>query len=792
MPIDVKSITFANEMQSGTSTGLIGNAFNKMTATINVNTYKLAIASVANAMEFAPSGYFSDDYLQMSGGGNAFADFNMGDTVVITGTSLNNGTYTVFSKINNYTIRLFPSLNEETSFTSYVECQTDFTSAEFYYGLIENSEAVNFYSKIDGNVMRYNKDTITTSHTSMSEMGLFSSWRLGSVTIKEISPKVSTYGQDFEIIHTFYIHPFFLEGNTLTTPNTWFSSTKCLRYVFALRTKTSSSVTTGSLYKEFALSPGNTGWLNENLNTGITNYSISNLTYTKVSDSSSLDAVMLISGDKTRVNFKINNTTNSPFSNGNTKVKVHVMNVPYGLANYFNTTTDLDDNFTFDTALNTLGSASVDGDFARCIEDFTCTYVSTSQITCQLDINLLLADCDRILNFQHQKYVIAVSVQNHTKTISNTDTVTLSVDYNDYDLQLNTENVVSEYSWDIYEHPFFDSLFMTGDDECFLQDERRSVCVVKIDATDSRFEPSLQSFNCGVRIYNTSTGEELELDGQYLNVSGNAIVNGLQYVDIEIPRTHQAMTSENFKRILIRRELAMDATDVWYYTIDFPFLVRWEDWQSNPAIPSDFFDTSLPNNGLNNDWSYFTSGNWQIQCYVKVVLSFNGDYTEYTLNRQMIPYTYESSTDWINPNINTYDSDGNDLLGNILTSEPTKVICVFEWATGTQPTIDEVEFVLRLEPTDNGGRTISTRFSSVFELTSATQWESTDASNKIVKSIDGNLYYGEAYIDNTLLQNFSSFDITARIYDIRNISNAKLMESGDIKLREDGGYKLLE
>ena len=72
-------------MQSGTSTGLIGNAFNKMTATINVNTYKLAIASVANAMEFAPSGYFSDDYLQMSGGGNAFIHTTSGSGGRITG-----------------------------------------------------------------------------------------------------------------------------------------------------------------------------------------------------------------------------------------------------------------------------------------------------------------------------------------------------------------------------------------------------------------------------------------------------------------------------------------------------------------------------------------------------------------------------------------------------------------------------------------------------------------------------------------------------------------------------------
>lgn len=793
MPINITSITIANEMHTGTSTSLIGNAFNKMTATIRVNALKLVNATSSNGVVFAPDGYGSLDYIKMENSGNAFSEFVVGDSIVVTGTAANNGTYTIIEKLNNYTIRVSSTLTNVTDNDCFIECQTDFTSLDFYYGLIENSEAINFLSKIDGQPMRYKKDVVTTSHVSMAAVGLWSSWRLGNVTVKEISPATSAYGQDFEFVHTFYIHPFFLYTNDLTTPSTWFDVTKCLRYVFAIRTQTSSAVLDGSLYKEFAIGSGNTGWINENLNTGVTNYSVSGVTFTKVSDSSSVDAVMLVTGDKTRVNFAINNATDTPFSNGNTKVKVHIINIPYDPDEFQETTTELDDNFTFDTCLNTLGSASVDGDFARCIDDFTCTYVSTSQITCQFDVNLALADYTRISGYADQKYLIAVTVQNHTKTIVNTDTVTLAVSYDDYDLQAGTDDVVTADSWLTYEHPFFENIGQDAPDECFVEDERRSICTVKIDTSTSLYAPSLRSIECGVRLYNTSTGETVSLDGQYLDVSGNPLVNGLQFVDMEIPRSHQAMTTEDFKRILIRREVGLDATDVWYYTVDFPFLVRWEDWIANPAIPTDFFDSSLEENGLNNDWSYFTVGDWQVQLYVDTTIRFNGVDTVYNLNKQIIPYTYVSSpADWINPDIISYDTSDNDLLDNILGYEDTKIVCQFEYAGTSAPTVDEVEFVLRLEPYQNGGRTISTRFSSVFELTSATQWESTGVTNKIVKSINGNIYYAEALIENSLLQNFNSFSITARIYDLRSVDNAKLLEDGEFKLQEDGDYKLLE
>lgn len=798
MPINITSISIANEMTGSFGTvALKGNLFNKCTATININAYKLIQATSSNDVQFGPTGYGALNCIKLLSGNGGFSEFDIGEEIAISGTSSNNGTCIIIEKISNNVIRTTSIFTPETSSACEIKGNYDFTALEFQYGLIENNEAINFLSKIDGNVMKYKKDTVTTSHTSMTAVGVYSSWKWHNSypTIKEISPATSSYGQDFEIIHTFYIHPLFLYNNTLTTPPTWFDSTSCLKYVFSVKCKFYPASTEGVLYKEFSLGgSGNTGWLNENYNTGITNYSISGLTFKRVSDLSTVDGVLLEAGDKTRVSFAIDNT-DSIFSNGNTKIKVHIMNVPFDTDEYIDTLTEGDVNFTFDTALNTLGSAAVNGEMSLCIDDFTCTYVSANQATVQFDVNLDPADVSRINGYDTKKYFIAVSVCDHTKSINNTDSVTLSVDYEEYAISTGEDGVVTEDTWDLFDHTKFVSQDVNAQEEAFSEDELLSVLLLKVDGNNTTYAPSLRSFEVGVRLKNTITGDSINLDRFYLDVSGNPIVNGLQFVNQSVPRGHQAMSSEVFKSILIERDLGLDATNEWYYRITFPFLVGWEDWENNTSIPTDFFDTSLENNGLNNEWAHLESADYETQVFCNVVVRMNGVDYEYNLNKIIKAYTYESNpTEWANPNIKTYDMAGNEITPYILGYDKTVVICEFEKVMPGPIGDTDFEIVMRLEPKDNGGRNVSTRLSSVFEITSATQWESYNSSNKVMRSISGSLYRGKAVIDHNQLQNYGEFDITARIYDLTAVSidGAKLQENGDFKLQENGDFKLLE
>ena len=145
MPISVGLMQIANEMTGSTgSIGLKGNIFNKCTATIAINAYKLVEASSSNSVQFAPAGYGSLDYIKIMSGSGGFAEFDIGEEILIMGTTSNNGTTIIIDKISNSLIRTTTTFTNETTTVGKIQGNYDFTSIEFQYGLVGNSEVINF------------------------------------------------------------------------------------------------------------------------------------------------------------------------------------------------------------------------------------------------------------------------------------------------------------------------------------------------------------------------------------------------------------------------------------------------------------------------------------------------------------------------------------------------------------------------------------------------------------------------------------------------------------------------
>lgn len=795
MAVQVTSITHQHELVTGTIPNITGNVFDKIVTTIQFHTQKLVDATIDNEIEFAPDGYGSLDYIEMVNGGGDFADFQIGDPIVVFG-GVNAGTYTIIGKPDNSTIQVNASLtasvaNNVIIYVNYVQ-----NACEFSYGLVENSEIPNYLSKVDGNEQMFKHDLISASFTDMTPVGSSKGWLLGKSEIKTRTMPLS-WQFGFEIKHTHYINPFFLFTQTTTSPPNYLLDSNSLRYVFKLKVKPFTSYTAGINEGEFTIYDGNTGWFNEVCNNNLTNYSVSNLTYTKVSDLSSLTGVMLTDTDETRVKFRITNNTTTPFVNGSTKFCVHIINVPFSTDDYQNTSTDLGQNFTYDRALQTVGSGAINGEFSRCVNGVTGTFINNANIDVEFDVQYLLADKTRIFGYDTRKFLIAVSICDHAKNINLTDVTTLLVDYNEFGVLLGTDNAASSTVWNLYDHPFYVSQAQIADTDCFLEDELFSVQRVKIDTTNSVYEPTLISFECGVQLKNVNTNAIVELDSINLDVSSAPIINGLAFVNQTVQRGFKVPSTDLLKRLKITRNIPLDAANQWYYDIEFPFLIGWEYWQANPLIPNDFFDIAEPNNGLNNSWHRFKLNlDFLVQLFTNVIIRFNGVDYLYNLTNNIVVNNYLDNPDWDNENIKSYDSTSTDITNNILGFEQTKVIAQYDWVgAGAAPDITEVDWVLRLEPKENGGRNISTRFSSVYAMTSDTQWLSSDTSNKIIKTKVGNTYYAEALIDNTTLQDFNEFDITSRIYDLRAGSlcavDNLLSEAGDCFITE-GGDNLIQ
>jgi len=124
----------------------------------------------------------------------------------------------------------------------------------------------------------------------------------------------------------------------------------------------------------------------------------------------------------------------------------------------------------------------------------------------------------------------------------------------------------------------------------------------------------------------------------------------------------------------------------------------------------------------------------------------------------------------------------------------TRIVASFEKLTGDIPVIDDVEIVIWIEVKEIGGISDIRRFSSVYEAGTDTWFKSVDASNKVVKAKVGSVYTGECIVDYTKLPDNAEFTIYARLYDLgtATIPNAKLLESGDLKLLENLDNKILE
>ena len=807
MAIIIDDIRISNTLNSGDCRYLAGNCFEKMTAEIDFTIsegFQVGLTGDPDGVYFGSTNYPNiPGVVELVDGSGRFKNFNIGDTIFIATVSIYIplGNYTITNKWDDNTIQI--NTTWTTNFSdddALFYLVPSFTAFDFFYGLIENNEALNFNSKLDGETQKYTVNGVSSTGPTYNflSQGNYKSWEIGSATIERTA--VTTYTVSYTIIHTFYINPWFLSTNQQGVWPTIWNANKCLKYVFSIKARPTQNDYNRQQEVEYENELGNSGWFDENLNTGYTNYSISNLSYEKLSDSSIQTGLLLTDSETTVIEFDIDNTTDSPFSNNNTKFRLSVINVPFDSTEYIDTTTKLDANFTLDAKTNTVGSAAASGEFARCLTNVQGTYVSSSKIRITARFTLTTNDFNRINAFDDKKFFICCSVANHTKTIDDTDSVTLIVDYEDYAIELGTDNAVTSSVWYFIEHPDHANNVIADsiDYDYFSEDEILSFLRIKIDATNALYSPSLEKIECGIQLYNSVTGQRVVLDNAFESVGNNNIVNGLQHVNSSQPRTFKALSTELFKNFTIERNYPIESTDIYYYDIKFPFMIAWEYWIANNNIPSAFFDQNEDNNGLNDEWQRLDNvTNWGLYMYADVTVSFNGVDSVYRLTKQFNGYDYDSNGDWINEDIKTFDSSNNNLQGNILGYADTTVVCEFEYAGSNTLTVNDVEIVMRIEPYENGGRGVSTRFSSVITMTSDTQWVSSNTSNLIVKTKTSNTFKGTAKLDYTLLQNFSNFAITARIYDLTtgastcNI-NGLLMEDGSCWITETGEDLVIE
>jgi len=826
MGIILDSISFDNEFQPSSTTWLLANIGEKITATIDFTVRADAIPDGTGnqIIRFAPANQPTANYIQ-SIGFAAFADFNIGDIIFVddsaaTAPGANAGNHTITEKISSSIIKVGTTLtaSDLTASSDSIALVTVMEAIRYNWNLIGNSETSTFNSKIDGTNQELTVDNYPSLSTPVTAMNFFGSqsYQIGGATIQRLATGSLSGSQQFQIIHTFYITPFFLSAQFQDLQNgiapNYFLNNECLKFIYRLEAGAELSNPNSFQFTQTIDVLGNTGWFDEKFNSGFTNYNVKSITYEDDITTTSVPGIQL-SSDKTRVKIVIENTTDTPFVNSSTEFTANFSYLPEFESEYQNNGKNIIENFYFDRGFQTVGSGAIAGDNfgtdEQVFESIEATFTSSSEIEVELLVSLSSAMITDIEARGRKAFALWVTTQDHTLDTADADKVALLADV------------------EVFYQDTTDAGLLTWENPVFLKHYETDPTTEGADTINGRIEDDILRYD---RFYidrggredntinitqtrqflvakNSSTGAEFILEQYFQNWSSALQVNDgsplgqytTQNFNFVQDRVFKMPTNEQRKQIQVNRRTDLDTTDFRYYEMYYPFIMRWEDWVALLTADTNFFDNSLAQNGLNNLWDrYQTFADWDLYYRSSVILNQDGTQLTFSQDKLIDSFTYLEDTDWINEDINSFTLTGTPLTSGgtdfIQGFEDTKIIAEKEWAgAGVKPdNATEVAWVLRIEVFEQGTITDIRFISSEYDWLQFSWWKSTDLSNMVVTSETGGVFKAEALIDYTLIPPGTQFRVSARIYDKRAVVSGKLMEDGTQKLMEDGTTKQLD
>ena len=719
MPGFLESLSFNEEQVTGTIDYLKGNIFQKITMTAQIRIETWISPTTDDPILFGDPTFKTDDWVTDPTGAGRFADFNVDDSIVLNGVSggFTWSTATIQEKIDDNTIRLNQTTSPPISANDgRIELDQQPEGATFDYGLIENTEAVNFLSKVDGSLMRYEHGSspMPTTFTSMNAVGKLD-WQLGLITLDDCQIKETTSGDDltnnryiFQIQQTFLIHPFFRHNQILDllipkAPK-YFLQSKALRHVFRFRAF--RELQDPNVYQELLFDDkiGNTGWFDEEYNGGDAEYEVTNLAYS--------NSLGLTRDDTVTVTFDVENTADN--TNGNAAyVCVNVIMLPEDETDYNNLNIYQYKNYAFDRAFATTGGGAVqginNGTNNEIIKDLTVTSGS-GLVAVEFDIDFGSDVKSKIDSLTNKRYLIAAYAVASGMTAEDANYVTMLVDTKE--IQVNIPNATVTVTNDFYKH---DENTYTGAGagaiDMSVEEEIVGDSLILLDRA-APFD-DIQIENVSVQIIATDGTEEAILQEQVFDLSQAPEISGVRFVNDVFSNSLNVASNEIRKTVSFTRETSEDTGTQVAYRVRYPFLIRWEYWENLliGTLPADFLDTAEANNGYNHEWLRLDGlSGWSIIYRVKTeVLSLNTLKTIESDTTLTLHDYDDGGGNWDNGVITcldgatTLDISGTPYIMDASAGRNTTIHVEFDWiGVGAMPAAADVFVVFRIIPKENG------------------------------------------------------------------------------------------
>lgn len=754
-------------------------------------------------------------------------DYHVGDYFVLQGMAASSGA-------NNKTGQIIEisadrsTLITDTTFiletfplNAYLAITTGITAITHKHGIIANSEEVNYLSKVDGSEQVAQVGGLSYTNTSYQDATMLGnkSWQSGSIQVKGNNAGNGNTAYPAGVIQAFTIKHEFLM-NPLMLADEWddildglkpdrLLDGESMRYVFSVDAAPvlkNPNQTTNVVFSEFE---GNVGWFDENLNGGINNYSVEDLVYTDILDVSQEGLELTTS--QTKITFTLKDNSAVPnFSDEDTKMIFGFNYAPSDKTQYRDINPSIQQtmeyNFMFDNVISTVGMSSGTpkqfGTTEQVIESCTGTWVSTSEITVVVIMNMSTEIVTRLAANTDQRFQAYVSIGDYSLSRSNSDKVTLSLDNDNFFIDTSDPTMVSVAN-SFMEHT--GSVVGTDNDSAINARAEDDIACITNFALDKngRESDDIYFSSATAQIIAKNGSESFVLD-QYttslvnLSIIDDATYGGVPFVDITQDRGFATPADALRRDVRIKRREDLDSGGIFSYELDFPIVLRWEDWEPLPEANDAFFDTSEPNNGKNEDWIRISSfSGWDI--YYKFTLGAfkNGDPLTFSGETVINMEDYLAGTEWDTENIKTYiDSNDDPILSGsdygISLYENTRVEADMTYLGAESYVPADLVSVLKINVYQKGNFKEQYTLSSLYEPHADTKWLGISPSTKVtITNPSGDIWRSAALLQFNKLEDETTYKITHRLY-APPFGDAKEMEDDSTKTLEDDSTKTLD
>lgn len=753
MSVKIISIEITPELSTDTVDFSLGNITGKLVAEITCKAEWKALAGLQGdneQIEFTAS----TSKIEWPAGNFESEGFLKGDDLLISGTTSNNGNYTI-DQIDGNTIVTVEALTDEVSESVIIEGVTPITGVNFRYNLIENNVTENYNSLIDGNELKFSVGGVSDAslETPLIQQGVYKSNHLGQVTIEGGGGT-----NEFIISHTFFITPFFtleeLDNFLQGIAPAWLFDDAALRYIYNIELLYNLSDPNRVHKSEPDSLIGNTGWFGENFNGGLPKFEISEVTFEVAGDPTDYADFPSVTDVEITVL-----SEDGVFSNGNTKFVLNHFILPELQEQYKNTPSDVTTNFMFDRKLQIVGGGAVNGDnFStpkQVLADITGTFVSPTEIKINFKIDLSTDYKARVEALTNKRFLLSVYIQDHTKQTQVSDLVATRLGTQVYSTDLSNPNVGTVSTAFNY---FNDVDTDMSDAGMFVEDTLRGKTIISVDTTNGALIQDIS-----VIIKAVKTGASFELERKNFSFSSAVIQGGVQQIDIDEERGFILGEDNPFNVISLKRRPDLDSGANKFYELIYSFKIRWEDFIKLLGVHPDFYDITKKFKGFNNDWNrYFAALGWTIKYTVNANIEETGFLNPISQDKNIFAYNYEEATDFTQE-IKVFDIDTNLEIANFVISNKTvRVQAIFTKISGSLPDIDDVEGLIETEPFEQGGVNVIRNINTIYEYEDGSPFISVLGNRLLKKEKVGNVYTFTANLDGTLLT--VNPKLSARIY----------------------------